>query len=235
MNAVSGQERLHFEGAVVEGKHFRDRSGVVFTAVKSRFVDCRFESLAIDQATFGGGNGDSLYQGCAFSNVKVCARAPGYARFRECTFSDAIFTELFAFGIEFIDCTFSGEFRKGFLNGQVPPRAQSFLPRSVNEIVGNDFRDQRFGDFDFRTGIDLSAQKWPPIGEYFIIWDAAAKIERAKAQVGRVDPGIAKAVIATLKVMEQQVKSGQKDLFRSVVGHSGEHRSALEVIRELAG
>lgn len=132
-----------------------------FIPVGCRFEACLFENVNFKSACFGGGAEDSYYVGCSFDRATIRSIAPGYARFESCTFYDIEIVQFLAMSIEMVDCVVTGIIKQAFFNGAVPDEDVSALGRSTNEFRGNDFSGATLLDVDFRTGIDLSAQRMP--------------------------------------------------------------------------
>jgi uncharacterized protein YjbI with pentapeptide repeats len=117
--------------------------------------------MVIESACFGSGKVESIYLDCTFDDSRFSAVTPGIARFERCSFRNVDVSEFLGMGIEMVDCKFSGIIRKGSFNGAVAGRYADYLGRTRNEFRGNDFSAVRLGDFDFRTGIDLTQQVLP--------------------------------------------------------------------------
>jgi uncharacterized protein YjbI with pentapeptide repeats len=148
--------RKTHRGADWSGKRFSS-----FVPVGCVFESCSFEGCYFADVCFGGGLEDSRYLGCSFDRVTIRAVAPGNARFESCSFRNVEIIELFGRCIEMVDCEVSGIVRKAFFNGTVPPDIAPDLRRNTNAFEGNDFSNATLIDVDFRTGIDLSKQKFP--------------------------------------------------------------------------
>jgi len=149
--------RKRFVARDWSGKTFED-----FGPVGCRFIDCSFEGAHFLRACFGGGVEDTTYVRCNFDRSTIRARAPGFASFDSCTFRGAEFVEMFASGIEMINCDVGATIRKGFFNGALSADDARLLGRSCNRFLNNDFSHARLLDFDFRSGIDESQQQLPP-------------------------------------------------------------------------
>jgi len=139
------------------GESFSDRRLMGFSSEACQFLSCKFERMHIESASFGGGRSESLYEDCSFDGSEIYG-SPGIARFERCTFRDVRIEGFFSLAGSFIDCVFSGDIRGSVFHGSLPDSI--YGPRD-NEFRGNDFREARLVDVDFRGGIDMSKQQMP--------------------------------------------------------------------------
>ena len=116
--------------------------------------------------------------------------------------------------MELVDCTFSGKLTKVIINGTVPPEDAIDLGRTRNEIRGNDFTRTKLSDVGFRTGVDLTLQKFADNGPHLIIWHAEEAVSTARKQINRwSNLEERQSVMSTLGILETMVAEGQKQLF----------------------
>ena len=173
----------------------------------SRLTRCRFERLKVESASFGTGLRPTVYTECSFDGSRLGGTGWGRARFVRCSFRNVRLRGLFGFDAEFVDCVFTGRAEHCVFNGapnadldQVRELATGWPTcrrqraalqrrideappdRTANEFRGNDFSGMELIDVDFRDGIDLTAQRFPPGDEYAIVLDASAAIARARAR-----------------------------------------------------
>ena len=137
----------------------------------------------------------------------------GLARFEHCSFRDVRIKSWYAFTVELIDCTFSGELRGGFFNG-TPLEEQQNGGDVRNEFHGNDFSQMDLIDVGFRTGIDLTRQNLP-VGPHYLYLENAAEVLRLARReiVGWTDLELRQPALRLLQSDEDAVAKGQVQLF----------------------
>jgi len=67
----------------------RDYSGIKtpkFESHGSTFVNCRFDSMRIDCASFASGKIQSVYKECSFDGIQIKMVLGGMVRFEKCSF-----------------------------------------------------------------------------------------------------------------------------------------------------
>jgi|GEM_PF-5717819 len=151
-------ERCEFDGCTF-AELFPTKGATALEFRQCKVSNCTFDSLDVDCFLFGSGNVPSLYDNCHFSKCVICA--PGStATFKKCAFEHSVFRELFGFNMEFLDCSFSCDFRGAVFAGRPLQEGGARLGRDVNRFDNNDFRQATLFDVDFRGGIDLYRQKF---------------------------------------------------------------------------
>jgi uncharacterized protein YjbI with pentapeptide repeats len=176
---------VEFVSATLTDVDLSDVAFPGFSAMRSTFIECRF-----DRAQFGGRpgfgrRGRSLYQKCSFRRVDFPRGAfIGQARFEECVFEGRIH-EWFSFAGEFVDCTFVGEVARSKFSGRPwGPSVES--PRVLepardrNDFTGNDFTRCNLRDIAFVRGIMIGAQRWPSSPDYVHVGQLHARLARAR-------------------------------------------------------
>lgn len=217
------------------GADFSGRRLECFTSVGSRFERCDFSGMVSKSTAFGAGTQVSEYVGCNFDGAKLMMGAGGNARFVDCSFDKTTIQSWFCFEVELIDCQFTGRLRKVIFNGTVPPDRQVDVGRLRNCFEGNDFSQADLFDVGFRTGIDLSKQRLPDGDEYVYLPDAAAAIARARLACDAwTDPEDKDAVRGVLKVMQEDVADGQKQMLMRADDYARRDREAIRKMLEAA-
>jgi hypothetical protein len=196
------------------GKDFSDRQIDKLTVVNCRFVDCSFENTVFRQASFGAGGKESTYVNCSFAGAKITATAPGNTYFESCDFSNVKIEEFLGLEAQFIDCTFSGVLKKCVFQRRIPDADQQLAGRELNEFRGNDFSAAKFHDVDFRAGIDLNEQKLPIDPRYVLIPDGESFLrEIREVYLGEKDLKLREKVFTVLRILQYGVDEGQTQLF----------------------
>jgi hypothetical protein len=137
-----------------------------------------------------------------------------------CSFRNVRIHEFYGFDVELIDCVFSGRIDGGILNGTRDPlglrlrRFERWFGRKSNEISGNNFSQCELGDFSFRTGIDLEAQRLPTGPHYLYLIDSALAVERGRAGIASwPDDETRRLASILLDIMADDLSAGQKQQF----------------------
>jgi uncharacterized protein YjbI with pentapeptide repeats len=188
---------------------FSRRVLLTFAAVGSRFEECDFRDLDVEDASFGAGTEPSVYVECVFDGSRLRAPSLGMARFERCSFRDVELTEWISLRSSYVDCVFSGQLRLGIFSARP-------LPDSVpeNEIRGNDFTQLEMDDVAFRGGVDLGAQRMPDSKEYEIVKNARDTLAGAKDRVQELIPAEDRDyALGVLSDLLQDVEDGQEELF----------------------
>jgi len=154
--------RLVFDHEELDGSDFSGRHLDQFVSIGSRFQSCRFAKMRIDDGSFGAGRETSEYLDCTFDGSMIRSAVGGNYRFVRCSFRNIDLRDWFCFCVEVVDCVFTGTLRKVVFNGTVPKDQRKDAGRERNRFEGNDFSGAVLIDVDFRTGIDLHRQKFPP-------------------------------------------------------------------------
>jgi hypothetical protein len=211
---VRPDELLTFQGQVLAEGDFSARKLLGFFSIGCRFERCKFERLRVEDAHFGAGETGSVYVECSFDGSRFRAPTPGDARFERCTFRDVRLSHMLAFGVEFVDCVFTGRAERCVFNGAIEGARRSRMGRDVNQFRGNDFSGMELRDVAFRTGIDLTQQQLPTGSAYVYVPEAEAAIARARASVSQWadDEGLTDA-LAILRWLEGELAGGEEQLF----------------------
>ena len=182
-----------------------------------------------------------MYTECSFDGSQLGGTGWGRARFVRCSFRNVRLRGLFGFDAEFVDCVFTGLAEHCVFNGApntdldqvreladrmadlLGPAERAALQRRIdeappdrtaNEFRGNDFSGMELIDVDFRDGIDLTAQRFPPGDEYAIVLDASAAIARARGEVRFWDYDAGREFgLALLRRLAAKVDDGQEQLY----------------------
>lgn len=188
-----------------------DFSGLVFatfTAERSEFERCDFESATIRYGPLGLGG--SVFRDCCFDGADLRGVDPGEARFERCSFDEAKIAKWMTHCAEFVECRFATRIVDSVFSGT--PRNCS-VRRRRNEFKGNDFSRAELIDTVFVGGIDLDDQKLPAGDEYVRIRKAQDRIARARAGVEEwEDPEERRLALAELEALERFAED-QDELF----------------------
>jgi hypothetical protein len=212
---ASGDEHeIFLDRANLCGEDFSGRRLRYFGAVGCSFERCRFDGGKIERASFGAGRAISSYVDCSFDGARIISSIGGYARFERCSFRDVDILEWFSFAQEFVECTFSGQLRKGVFNGTPRPKDMDVVHRTRNEFRGNNFSDMNLVDVGFRTGIDLRQQRLPSGPQYVYVLDAQDALRRARGAIAVWrDPALRREGMSLVDLYQQRVEDGQCQLF----------------------
>lgn len=141
-----------------------------FYAENSIFTECRFENMAVFAFAASGGMKSTHYVRCSFDGSHIGSRMLGAAVFDTCSFRDIVLEELFSYDAEFINCTFSGVWKKGIVWGTCSDDRAKFRGYAENRISGNDLTELDIRDVSFTRGVDLSKQQLPSnSGNWFVV------------------------------------------------------------------
>jgi len=234
-------DQLVIEGEDRSDADFSDRKLEDLSVGDSRLTRCRFERMKIESASFGTGLRPTVYTECSFDGSQLGGTGWGRARFVRCSFRNVRLRGLFGFDAEFVDCVFTGRAEHCVFNGapntgleqvrELADRMADLLDpaeraalhrrideappdRTVNEFRGNDFSGMELIDVDFRDGIDLAAQRFPPGDDYAIVTDASAAIARARGAVRFWDDDADRELgLALLRDLTTKVEDGQEQLY----------------------
>jgi hypothetical protein len=224
-------ERLVLSGEKIADADFGGREIAQFSSDGCVFTRCSFNAATISSASFGAGRRNSEYVDCNFDRADLSMGPGGYARFVNCTFTDATIRNWFCFAVELIDCTFTGKLRRTVFNGSVPPDQQVFAGRTMNRIEGNDFSGADFVDVSFRTGVDLTRQALPKRPGYLWIPDAASSLARARSRtLAWRNRELTADVEGVLQVLEDDVSRGQRQLLVRLADYPHAARRDIETL-----
>ena len=207
----------------------------------SRLTRCRFERMTVESVSFGTGLRPTVYTECSFDGSQIGGTGWGRARFVRCSFRGVRLRGLFGFDAEFVDCVFTGRAEHCVFNGApntdldqvrdladrladvLDPAELAALRRRIdeappdrtsNEFRGNDFSGMELIDVDFRDGIDLTAQRFPPGDDYAIVADPRAAIARARGEVRFWDEDAGREfALAMMRHLAARVEHGQEQLY----------------------
>lgn len=141
-----------------------------------------FRRAVVGGGYFGGGEAagyrQTVYRNCTFDQAQLDGASFGSARFEHCSFRDVALRKWLCFSAEFVDCVFAGPIPDAVFLGRSP---SSMAARKRNEFRGNDFTEARFGQVEFRGGIDLYLQRLPSGDGEVILDQRAERVRRALA------------------------------------------------------
>jgi hypothetical protein len=188
-----------------------DLSGLVlatFTAERSEFERCDFESATIHYGPLGLGG--SLFRDCRFDRADLRGVDPGEARFERCTFDEAKIAKWMTHCAEFVECRFATRIVDSVFSAA--PRNCS-VRRKHNEFKGNDFSRAELVDTVFVGGIDLDDQKLPAGDGYVRIRNAQDRLDRARASVEEwEDPDERRLALVEIEALSRFAED-QEELF----------------------
>ena len=184
---VPRQTTVQFRNAHVVRVDVSGQSIDNFLATGSLFEDCDFRG----SVWTGGVLGDLplvTFRGCDFDEADLRGINPQFARFEDCSFTNALLDDWPAICAEFVHCTFAGRLLRVKFSGRPLGigRARVERERSVNAFVDNDFRAADLVDCSIVGGIDLNANLWPEKPDYLVIKSAGARIAAAKQKMARM-------------------------------------------------
>jgi hypothetical protein len=210
---IDPEKRVVLSREKLRGADFSGRGLEQFSSEGSRLEACQFDKMRIQSASFGAGRAPSEYVECRFDGARIRFGPGGSARFVGCSFRDVDLRDWFCFRVELVDCVFTGRMRHSFFNGTVPEHERAFVGRERNEFRGNDFSGMKLEDVGFRTGIDLTQQRLPSGPEYLYLPDAAAAVQRARAEVVQWDDlDRRREAMVFNNGLEEDVAKGQRQL-----------------------
>jgi hypothetical protein len=169
-------ERLFLDDMDRTGEDFSGRRLHTLSTANSTFRNCRFERMRVEVASLGVRSYPSWFVECSFdgSRMKLIGSS---ARFERCTFRDVDIRKWVTYSTEIVDCVFSGKLRDAVFHGTViDDELRRKLGRERNEFHGNDFTGCTVLDVAFRTGIDLTHQRFPVDDDLVYLPDAAATL-----------------------------------------------------------
>jgi Pentapeptide repeats (8 copies) len=176
--AFKGGKEVVFKRARARDVDFSNLVFATFTAERSEFERCEFESVTIRYGPLGLGG--SVFRDCRFDRADLRGVDPGEARFERCSFDDAKIAEWMTHCAEFVGCRFATRI-VGSVFSATPLNCSG--RRKRNEFTGNDLSRAELIDTVFVGGIDLDEQKLPAGDEYIRIRDAAKRLGRARKAV----------------------------------------------------
>jgi hypothetical protein len=207
---------LRIEHELLAGVDFSGRRlPTGFRSWESTFTQCRFASMRIGDAGWGGGVAQSEYTECWFDGTTMGMRAPGNCRFVRCSFRDVHIRPLFAYACEFIDCVFTGRLQGGWVSGTPTEPLREAYARGRNTIEGNDFSGADLFDIGFRGGVDLTRNRMPTGPEYLVVLNGPEALRRVKLRVlDMPESGLRKRALIVIGTHEKHsLSDGQEHLF----------------------
>lgn len=208
---VSEDSCIALERENVRHRDFSGRRLMQFCTIGGRLDQCRFDGATIDDAAFGAGRAMTEIVECSFDGASLRMGPGGFARFVRCSFRGVQIRDWFCFGLELIDCIFSGSLRGCFFNGTVPKEHREILGRQRNEFHGNDFSAADLVDVGFRTGIDLTQQRLPTRPEYLYLPNAAVTLAKTELDVRTWENlALQQSALRFLKVYSDDVNVGSQ-------------------------
>jgi len=231
---IPEEQSVVLDHAVLEAEDFSGRRLLQFSASGCRFKRCKFEKMTIEGAGFGDGHEQSEYVECRFDASRINVGPGGYARFVRCSFREVDLRDWFCFTVELVECTFTGVLRTVVFNGTVPPEDQRSLRRTKNEFRGNDFASCDLIDVDFRSGIDLEAQRLPTGPAYLYLPNAEQSLHAAmqRLQDWNVESKRS-AAMGLIRACEWTLAGGQKQLLLRRDDYSDVDRDVVSAVFEL--
>lgn len=207
-------DHLNLERVHARVADFSNRDLRAFNAVGCQFEQCRFENMRADDVCFGAGRVMTEYVECTFDGLRFRHCYGGFARFIRCSFRNVNLRSWFCFGVELIDCIFTGRLKQCIFNGTPQEEDFAWLGRRTNAFHGNDFSGADLRDVAFRTGIDLSLQKQPAGPEYLYIPDAATALRRTRQALADWKPESEhqRLALVMVTVQDDAVYNGQRQL-----------------------
>ena len=197
-----------FERARAREIDFSRRVFATFTAERSVFERCDFQSATIRYGPLGLGG--TIFRDCRFDRADLRGVDPGEARFEQCIFNDAKIAKWMTHCAEFVGCQFATRIVDSVFSAT--PRNCS-VRRRHNEFKGNDFSRAELIDTVFVGGIDLDEQKLPAGDEYVRIPDVPDRLDRARARVEEwEDPEERRLAITEVETLER-FADHQNELF----------------------
>jgi hypothetical protein len=157
-----------------------------FEAPGSTFTACDFRKARLDAGHMGGDD-QTVYRQCRFEGARLGKTDAWFARFEQCIFDRAHLDTWKAFNAEFVECHFAGRIEDVAFAGKPDPKHVKWVrpPRSINEFIGNDFRQTELIDVTFFRGIDLNAQLLPDGDQYIRLDRLGERIRKVRADVAR--------------------------------------------------
>jgi hypothetical protein len=205
---------LTIENQILKDIDFSGKKLMKFCSINSRFENCKFENMRINNFCPGSGLQVSEYINCSFDGTKLKSVIPGCARFINCSFRNTVINDMFCFETDFINCVFSGKMKGVVINGSVRRENSLKLGKVKNEIYGNDFSEVEMDDVGFRTGVDLTKQKLPISENYLYLESPTAILIRAKELISQWSESEKKRIaLVTIKAKEGTISKGQNQIF----------------------
>lgn len=206
-------ERLYLSDVELTGEDFSGRRLHTLSTANSTFRNCRFEQMRVEVASFGVGGFPSWFVECSFDGSRMWILGSS-ARFERCTFRDVDVRKWVTDTAEMVDCVFSGKLRDVVFLGTVSEEElRRVLGRERNEFHGNDFTGCTVFDVAFRTGIDLTRQRFPADDDLVYLADAAATLATVADEVATWPAGDPRDFANDLlESLGKDVKRGQRQL-----------------------
>lgn len=206
---------LKFSAQTLTQESFAGQSPNSFVAIGCSFVRCDFSRMRPRKMIFASGAVPTTYADCCFDEMSLSQSLVGPARFERCSFERVNIRGLSCDAAEFVECTFSGKLQRAYFNGTPSEEWRGVLHRAKNQFVHNDFSRAALTDVEFRTGIDLTAQKLPS-DERLYIYGARPReaLQRLRERfLTSKDLEARRQVFSVIGIYEQLVAAGQEQLF----------------------
>jgi hypothetical protein len=224
-------KRLVLKNQTFIGESFGNREWRSFSIEGCQFERCSFENMRSESGCWGAGKVMSTYIDCVFDGAKINYMSAGHSRFEKCSFENVNLKDWWGFSMELVDCTFSGKLTKVIINGTVPPEDAIDLGRTRNEIRGNDFTRAKLSDVGFRTGVDLTLQKFPTGPDYLLLPDAVTATQKARAKVIRwTDLELRQEALFELRMLDESIAEGQHQFWLNIDDYSKKARPAIRAL-----
>ncbi|MEV1289137.1 hypothetical protein [Micromonospora sp. NPDC049679] len=204
---------LIIDHEVLRGVSFAGAKLLTFTAVGSRFDNCVFEGVSVDDAELAAGADRSEYTDCVFEGVRLGRIHAGVARFIRCSFRNVRLRNWRWGAVDLIDCTFSGVLRSSLISGRVPDEHRSAVGRDSTVISGNDFRRLTMPGVEFVGGVDLSRQRMPRSSAYLYLRDAASALSIAETALQGCPAELRDGVGLRLRRIRNLLDGGQRQVW----------------------
>ncbi len=185
-----------------------------FRSINSQFYGCAFKDMKIKDICFGSGLSQSVYHDCTFENFDFFSSVAGIALFENCVFVGVDARQFICKEVEFINCKFSGRFRKVLFSGSISTAKNQ---RKRNRFINNDLSNVSFEDFGFRGGVDLENQKLPPNNDFIYVKQGREFLDFKKSEVIKVSDSRLKDEVDTIiGIYMYKVNEGQDQLYTSI-------------------
>ena len=206
-------KELKFENEYLKDECFSNEKYSKIMSISSTFIGCKFEGITAKDISFGAGMNESVYEGCSFDNSSFNSTAIGFARFIDCTFKNVKIKEFFGVQASFINCSFSGEIKKGKFNGKFNDLSGRIY---LNDIYGNDFSGANLIDVGF-DDVDLFKQEFPDCRRFRIIPDLKDFLSKKREEVKSLeDEKLSQEIIKTISIIEMASEGGNNQHFMDI-------------------
>lgn len=229
---VEGQRCLTIENADYRRRDYSNQTLRSVCIINSKFTNCCFDRLVVKpyDVCFGAGKTSSFYVDCSFDHCKF-TYVSGIAKFVRCTFRNVVIHEMFATGMEFVNCLFSGKLKKAVFYGKIIDEKRClFLKREFNQFEGNDFSQCNIKDIGFRGGIDFHKQKMPVNDNLLYIYDPDFIGHAKNRLLHLAHKGYQRDLLVKIECMELNLRGGQKHFFLDLNEYARSETEKEEII-----